>query len=121
MDQRLAYTLDEWCAACGISRATFYTLEHRSQAPRVHYIGARRYISVDADREWRAAREAEAAKPRDHKLSAIRSAAGKKGAEIRTRNRTRAQRAAAPTVTPAEAPASALNQPRPSRQRKSAR
>jgi hypothetical protein len=56
-----SYTIDEWCDRRRISRAMFYRLKNLKLAPRIHYAGAKPIISDEADREWLAAREAEAA------------------------------------------------------------
>ncbi len=82
---KLAYTFDEWCALRGISRGTAYNLEKRGQAPRMYFVGSRKFISVESDHEWVAAREAEAdSKTRvDPKLSQMRRAIGAKGNKAR--------------------------------------
>ena len=56
-----SYTLDEWCARRRVSRAMFYRLKTLGLAPRFHHAGTKVIISDEADREWLAAREAEAA------------------------------------------------------------
>jgi predicted DNA-binding transcriptional regulator AlpA len=54
---RLAFSIGEFCAAVGISRATYYTLPP-DQRPREMHVGARRVlISRQAADEWIAARE----------------------------------------------------------------
>jgi len=58
---RGSYTITEWCAYRNISRSAYYLLRKAGCAPRVHYIGTAPRISVEADRDWLAAREAQAA------------------------------------------------------------
>ena len=50
---RQAWTIDEFCQAHGISRATFYNLQKHNRAPRVMHVGARRLVSEAAAAEWR--------------------------------------------------------------------
>jgi predicted DNA-binding transcriptional regulator AlpA len=50
---RQAWTIDEFCQAHAISRATFYNLKKRNMAPRVMHVGARRLVSEAAAAEWR--------------------------------------------------------------------
>ena len=45
---RQAWTIDEFCQAHGISRATFYNLQKHNMAPRVMHVGARRLVSEAA-------------------------------------------------------------------------
>jgi predicted DNA-binding transcriptional regulator AlpA len=54
-------TVVAWCTRRQISRSMFYKLQREGKAPRTYRIGARQYISSEADREWRQQREAEAA------------------------------------------------------------
>lgn len=61
--EKLAFSIDEFCKAYGICRASFYNLAKRGQAPAVMRVGARRLISAEAAAEWRRGREA-AADPR---------------------------------------------------------
>jgi hypothetical protein len=60
-----SYTIDQWCRNRKVSRAMFYVLAEKGLAPRTHYIGSKRLVSDQADREWLAAREAEAAADSD--------------------------------------------------------
>jgi predicted DNA-binding transcriptional regulator AlpA len=48
-----ATSIAEFCKAHGISRATFYNLRHRGQAPKTLVVGRRRLISTSAAAEWR--------------------------------------------------------------------
>jgi Zn-dependent peptidase ImmA (M78 family) len=58
--RRDSYSIAEWCRHRRISRAVFYLLDQQRLAPRTYYVGARRFISDEADSAWLAAREAEA-------------------------------------------------------------
>ena len=55
---RAAFSIDEFCAAHGISRAMFYKLEDQGLAPRTMRVGVRRLITAEAAAKWRRAREA---------------------------------------------------------------
>lgn len=48
-----ATSIFEFCKAHGISRATFYNLRHRGQAPKTLVVGRRRLVSADAAAAWR--------------------------------------------------------------------
>jgi predicted DNA-binding transcriptional regulator AlpA len=50
---RQAWTIDEFCQAHAISRATFYNLLKRGTGPRVMKVGARTLVSETAAAEWR--------------------------------------------------------------------
>ena len=50
---RQAWTIDEFCQAHAISRATFYNLQKRNMGPRVMHVGAKRLVSEAAAAEWR--------------------------------------------------------------------
>jgi hypothetical protein len=54
-------TVSEWCSHRRLSRAQAYKLWKQGRGPRFYQIGARRYISAEADAQWLAAREAESA------------------------------------------------------------
>jgi len=54
-------SVSEWCSHRGMSRAMFYLLRAEGKAPKTYCVGKRRYVGPTADREWLAAREAEAA------------------------------------------------------------
>jgi predicted DNA-binding transcriptional regulator AlpA len=53
-------TIDEWCRSHRLSRSTFYNLKKIGKAPRTINIGTAVRITDEADKEWSAAREAEA-------------------------------------------------------------
>jgi hypothetical protein len=59
--QNQSYTIKEWCAKRRISKAMFYKLDGKGKGPRTHYAGTKRLISPQADADWIAEREAEAA------------------------------------------------------------
>jgi hypothetical protein len=63
-DERLrgSFSVDEWCTRHRITRAGAYLLWKRGEGPRYFKAGTRRLISVEADREWIAAREAATAR-----------------------------------------------------------
>lgn len=51
--EREALSVQEFCRAHDISRATFYNLCRDGVGPRVMKVGRRTLISVAAGREWR--------------------------------------------------------------------
>jgi hypothetical protein len=53
-------TINQFCAAENISRATLYKLWAADKGPGYHCVGAHRRISAEARREWRQRLEAEA-------------------------------------------------------------
>lgn len=55
--ERNALSIEEFCKRNGISRATFYNLVKRGEAPRIMRVMSRRLISVDAETLWRRQRE----------------------------------------------------------------
>lgn len=55
---RQAYTIDEFCQAYRICRASFYNLIKTGEGPRHFKIGSRTLISTEAAAEWRAKLEA---------------------------------------------------------------
>jgi hypothetical protein len=55
---RKAFSIDEFCAAHGISRATYYNLKKVGKAPREMGVMSRRIISEEAAAEWRRRMEA---------------------------------------------------------------
>ena len=62
---RLAFTVNEFCAAHGISRTHLYDMWREGHGPRFMRAGdKRRLISVEAARDWRLAAEREAATER---------------------------------------------------------
>jgi predicted DNA-binding transcriptional regulator AlpA len=50
---RQAYSVDEFCEAHRISRATFYNLRSQKMGPRIMKVGRRTLISEEAARKWR--------------------------------------------------------------------
>jgi predicted DNA-binding transcriptional regulator AlpA len=48
-----AFSVDEFCAAHGISRAFFYLLQKERRGPRTLKVGRRTLVSVEAAAEWR--------------------------------------------------------------------
>lgn len=60
MDGQQAFSVDEFCAAHRISRATFYNLLKAGRGPRLMAADGRKRISVEAAAEWRRRMEAEA-------------------------------------------------------------
>jgi hypothetical protein len=60
--EKLAFSIQEFCALHGISRAHFYSLRNLGLGPREMIVQGRRTISVEAAADWRREREA-AAKP----------------------------------------------------------
>jgi hypothetical protein len=57
----MSLTIDQWCKQHNLSRSTFYKLRKVGKAPRIIKVLEAVRITEDADREWCAAREAEAA------------------------------------------------------------
>ncbi len=52
-----AYSVESFCARHGISRAYFYLLIKRQQAPRIMKLGARTLITREAAAAWRSQME----------------------------------------------------------------
>lgn len=52
-----AWPFREWCRVRGIGVTTGYE-ELKAGAIRTYKVGRNRFVSVDADREWQAAKEA---------------------------------------------------------------
>jgi hypothetical protein len=52
---RKAFTIDEFCARHGISRAFFYKLKGQGRAPRVTELDAKRLIMEESETAWREA------------------------------------------------------------------
>ena len=50
---RKAFSINEFCADHGISRATYYNLRKLGKAPVEMEVNARRLISVEAAAAWR--------------------------------------------------------------------
>ena len=57
------FTINEFCLAHRISRATFYNLRKSGQGPREMHVGVGVRISKEAAEEWRREREADSAQP----------------------------------------------------------
>ena len=57
---RAAFSIAEFCAAHGFSRATFYNLQADGQAPEVMRVRGRVLISAEAAARWRKRRTARA-------------------------------------------------------------
>jgi hypothetical protein len=53
-----SFTVAEFCKAEKISKAFFYKLFERGDAPKSYTVGANRRITREAHAAWRAAREA---------------------------------------------------------------
>jgi hypothetical protein len=58
---RQAYSVDEFCRAHGICRASFYNLRKAGRGPTEMKIGSRTLISVEAAEAWRRRMESSAA------------------------------------------------------------
>src|SRR5215831_6397986 len=56
-----AYTIPEFCAANRISASMYHKLKSLGLGPREMDVGRRRIITPEANAEWQAARECEAA------------------------------------------------------------
>lgn len=56
-----AYSIDEFCRAYRISKATLFREWKRRRGPRTMKVGRRVLISLDAAVEWQRRKEAEAA------------------------------------------------------------
>jgi len=54
---KLSMTVDEFCKAHGISRATFYELIKVGKGPATFKLGRLTRVSVEAERLWREALE----------------------------------------------------------------
>ncbi len=53
-----SFSIPEWCDLHDFSRAYFYVLKARGEAPRTFSVGRGQRISPAANTEWMAAREA---------------------------------------------------------------
>lgn len=60
MDRQTVYSVDEFCRAHRISRASLYNYWAAGIGPRTMRVGSRRLISAEAAAEWRREREAAA-------------------------------------------------------------
>jgi predicted DNA-binding transcriptional regulator AlpA len=52
-----AYSIPQFCAAHGISRAMFYKILNDGTGPRVMKVGSRTMVSREAATRWRRERE----------------------------------------------------------------
>lgn len=62
--ERQAYTVDEFCQAHRICRASFYNLLKSGRGPKTMKVGGRTLVTIEAATEWRAKMEAETAQGR---------------------------------------------------------
>ena len=60
-DLRAGFTINEFCAAHRMSRASLYALWNCGQGPRFYLVGSKRVISVESAAAWRAEGEARVA------------------------------------------------------------
>ena len=60
----MSLSIIEWCARHKVSRAHFYELDARGEAPKSFYTGRARRISEESDAAWVAARERSATRDR---------------------------------------------------------
>lgn len=51
--EKKSFSIEHFCFAHGISRATFYNLIKRQLAPRLMKVGKRTLITAEAATEWR--------------------------------------------------------------------
>lgn len=59
--EKMAFTIPEFCARHSISRAFYYELKKQGKTPReVRDLGRIPIITIEAETEWRAARNAAA-------------------------------------------------------------
>ncbi len=54
-----AFSIQQFCAAHGLSRSSFYNLVKAGTAPRLMKVGTRTLISREAAIDWRRDREAD--------------------------------------------------------------
>jgi hypothetical protein len=52
-----AFSIAEFCARNRISPSTFHKLKNQGRGPRLMFLGRAIRISIEAERDWRAARE----------------------------------------------------------------
>jgi hypothetical protein len=57
--QRVAYSVDEFCAAHRVTKPTFYALLKEGKAPRIMRVRRRVLITEESAAEWRRDRTAE--------------------------------------------------------------
>jgi hypothetical protein len=53
LPRKLVYSVDEFCEAHGICRATLYNLWRRGKGPKRMRVGERNFVSVEAAEEYR--------------------------------------------------------------------
>lgn len=53
MENKLAFSIGEFCELHGISKPTFYLLEKEGNAPKTIAAGRRRLISIEEAADWR--------------------------------------------------------------------
>jgi phage terminase small subunit len=51
--ESLAFSVEDFCKAHGISRAMYYVLKKQGKAPRSFRVGNKPLISTEAAAEWR--------------------------------------------------------------------
>jgi predicted DNA-binding transcriptional regulator AlpA len=56
--ERLFLTVQEFCTACGISKATFYRLAAADKGPPITQVAGRSLIRVEAAEQWAEEQEA---------------------------------------------------------------
>jgi len=61
MDAAASYTVNEFCQAEKICRATYYNLKKAGKGPRVMRVGSQDRITSEARANWQRKREADAA------------------------------------------------------------
>ena len=57
-EDKLAFTVTEFCRLHGLSRSLFYQLQRSGDGPAVMRLGGRVAVSRESAARWRAAREA---------------------------------------------------------------
>lgn len=55
--EQQAFSIPEFCVRNRICGSTFHKLKNAGQGPRIMYVGSAQRISIEAERDWRAARE----------------------------------------------------------------
>jgi hypothetical protein len=55
--ERMAFSIDEFCYRHNISKAHYYNLKKLNLGPREMNVVGRKIISLEAERDWRRARE----------------------------------------------------------------
>jgi hypothetical protein len=75
-----AYTIAQFCARHGISRATYYVLKKRRLQPDETHVLDRIIITRESAAAWRRKRTAASRKPVRERTTARRGHAGRRGA-----------------------------------------